>query len=65
MTANLLSETIKEISDIQDKLKKNQRLKTDAVNRNSAHVSERIKGLKSCATFHALERGKTSLILKT
>jgi hypothetical protein len=53
MTTNLLPETIKEINDIQDALKKTNGSKADAGNKNSTHVSERIKGLKSSAIFRA------------
>jgi hypothetical protein len=51
MTTNLLSETIKEINTIQDKLKRINDSKADAVKQKFR--SERTKGLKSCVTFHA------------
>jgi hypothetical protein len=40
MTTNLLSETIKEINDIKDKLKKLTALKLMQCNKNSTQVSE-------------------------
>jgi hypothetical protein len=53
MTTNLLPETIKDINDNQDALKKINGSKADAGNKNSTHVLERIKGLKSRVIFHA------------
>jgi hypothetical protein len=55
---NLLSKTIKDINDIQDELNRINYLEVDAVNKNSTHISVRMKGFKSYVRFHVYHRGK-------
>jgi hypothetical protein len=58
ITKNLLSETIKEINDIQDKHKNINGSKTDAVKPKFRSCIRKNKWFKSCATFHAYYRGE-------
>jgi hypothetical protein len=61
MTTNLLSETIKEINDIQDKLKKMNVSKADAVKQKFCSCIRKNKGFKVMCDTSCLVEGEAQV----